>query len=409
MKTLIQQRGEALHELRSTLDRWEAATNQPTHTFDTKAAAELREKADRMEADLQRIEAAMEVEVRQGKAAAKQSALATPQHESRLAAGGGLLTRESADYSRRWWNAVSTGNQQEFRNLSTGTSNAAVPVDMERRIVEKLQQVSVMRQLAVINTIDSDRKIALENALPTSNLVAEAGSITASDPSFSTQINITPFKYVCATTASIEFLQDSMGIGGIGTAEAYIARKCGTSLGLKLEDQYLTGTGTSQPKGLNAWITQVTDLGGAAITTVTGDNIIDTVHLVGPQYRSSPKFRWVFSDTFLKVARKIKVSGSSNEYLWKASENYSDIRDGVPGTLYGVPYAINQYMPTATTNANTFAAVGNFDYFEIFDRTGVTSLMDPYTNAATMQVAMYFYLRTDCAVTQPEAFAAITC
>jgi HK97 family phage major capsid protein len=409
MKTLIQQRGEALHELRSTLDRWEAATNQPTHTFDSKAAAELREKADRMEADLQRIEAAMDVEVRQSKAAAKQSALAIPQHESRLAAGSGLLTRESADYSRRWWNAVSTGNQAEFRALATSSSNAAVPVDMERRIVEKLQQVSVMRQLAVINTIDSDRKISLENALPSSALVAEAGTITPSDPTFSTQINITPFKYVCSTLASVEFLQDSVGIGGVGTAEAYIARKCGTSLGLKLEDQYLTGTGSSQPKGLNAWITQVTDLGGAAITTVTGDNIIDTVHLVSPQYRNSPKFRWIFSDTFLKTARKLKVSSSSNEYLWKASENYSDIRDGVPGTLYGVPYAINQYMPTATTNANTFAAVGNFDYFEIFDRTGVTSLMDPYSNAVTMQVALYFYLRTDCAVTQSEAFAAITC
>ena len=140
--------------------------------------------------------------------------------------------------------------------------------------------------------------------------------------------------------------------------------------------------------------------------TATGDNLIDTVHLVPPQYRSSPRFSWLISDTLLKTVRKIKVS--TTDYVWKVGSE-GGITNGAPGTIYGVPYRIGQYVPTATANNNVFAVVGDFNYFEIFDRTGITSMMDPYSAAANHQTTMYVYTRTDSKITLANAFAAITC
>jgi HK97 family phage major capsid protein len=185
-------------------------------------------------------------------------------------------------------------------------------------------------------------------------------------------------------------------------------------MGLHHEQEFTIGDGTGDPEGIAgssaqtklAAASQVTDLGGAAITSVTGDNVIDTVHLIKPQYRMGTKFSWLFSDTFLKTVRKIKVN--TTDYVWKPSDN-GGLADGVPGTLYGIPYRISAYVPTATTNNNIFAVVGNFEYFEIADRMGMETLIDPYSAAATDETIVYMYTRTDSRIMLIDAFAAITC
>jgi HK97 family phage major capsid protein len=206
-----------------------------------------------------------------------------------------------------------------------------------------------------------------------------------------------------------EFIDDAIGQGGIGAGLDWVASRIGLSLALKMEEAYTIGNGSTAPQGIaenGGPITQVTDLSGAAVTTVSGDNLIDTVHLVPPQYRSSPRFSWLISDTFLKAVRKIKVN--TTDYVWKVG-NEGGIANGAPGTIYGVPYRIGQYIDTATTNGNVFAVVGDFNYFEIFDRTGMTSLVDPFSGAANHRTTLYTFARTDSKVTMAEAFAAITC
>jgi HK97 family phage major capsid protein len=284
-----------------------------------------------------------------------------------------------------------------------------------------MYQANVLRSIAPVSSIDSKRTITIEGNLPTTNLVAEAGSITPSDPTFGTAISVIPYKYVCATQMSQEFIEDAIGQGGIGSGLDWVASRIGLSMALKMEEAYTIGTGSSQPEGIAgsaaqtalAGLSQVTDLGGSAVTTVTADNVIDTVHLVAPQYRNSPRFRWLLSDTFVRVARKLKNSvttSGATEYIWtQAPSNAQTMVGGAPGLLYGVPYSVGQYVRTATTNNNIFAVIGDFNYFEIFDRTGMTSLVDPYSAASTHQVTLYTYARTDSHIMLPAAFAAITC
>jgi len=130
------------------------------------------------------------------------------------------------------------------------------------------------------------------------------------------------------------------------------------------------------------------------------------VHAVPPQYRASPAFRWLVSDTLLKTVRKLKDSAGYYVFSPAAAVNQTNIV-GLPGTIYGVPYSVGQYVPTTTANGAIYGVVGDFNYFEIFDRTGITSMIDPYSAASTHESTLYIYTRTDSHIMLPSAFAAL--
>jgi HK97 family phage major capsid protein len=101
---------------------------------------------------------------------------------------------------------------------------------------------------------------------------------------------------------------------------------------------------------------------------------------------------------------------STQDYIWlpAGTPNTNALVAGAAGTIYGVPYRVGKYVPTTTADAAVYAVVGNFDFFEIFDRTGMTALMDPYSLQANLQTRLNVFSRTDSAITLPEAFATIT-
>jgi HK97 family phage major capsid protein len=414
-----------VHEYRKTLDSFAARTGAKTHHVEIRGSGEEREKIARIDADLDAVERMNQdrVALRAAQERLKQleEERSQPQFRGVVARADVKHDLASPEYAKRWLHAVARGDAAEMRALATSTIGAGIPTDMERRIVEKMYQANVLRSICPVSSIDSKRTITVEGALPATSLVAEASAITPADPGFGTAISVVPYKYVCATQMSQEFIEDAIGQGGIGSGLDWVASRIGLSMALKMEEAYTIGTGSSQPEGIAgtaaqtalSGISQVTDLGGAAVTTVTADNVIDTVHLVAPQYRNSPRFRWLLSDTFVRVARKLKNSvttSGATEYIWtQAQSNAGTMVGGAPGLLYGVPYSVGQYVRTATSNNNVFAVVGDFNYFEIFDRTGMTSLVDPYSAASTHQVTLYTYARTDSHIMLPAAFAAITC
>ena len=400
------------HQYRKSLEAFEARTGKQARFIDTVGNGEERQVIDRMDADLSAIEARIQDMAAQKAAAEHRAAqleakLAEPVYRAKPSEAK-LLDVASEEYAQRWLKAVATGDSGEMRALSLGSSGAGIPTDMERRIVDRMFQANVMRQIAPVSTIDSKRTIPVQNALPTTSLVAEAGTITPADPTFSTAISVVPYKYVTATTMSQEFIEDAIGQGGIGSGLQYVADKCGLSISLKQEEAYTVGTGSSQPQGIcdtSGGVTQGVDLAGA-LSTLTADEVIDAVHSVAPQYRASPRFRWLVSDTALKTIRKLTDTAGYYVFSPAAAINQTNVV-GLPGTIYGVPYSVGQYVPTATSAGNRYAIVGDFNYFEIFDRTGITSMVDPYSAAATHQTTLYVYTRTDSHIMLPEAFAAI--
>jgi len=397
-----------VHEYRKTLDAFAARTGAQTHHVERRGSGEEREKIARIDADLDAVERDAQMAAMQKRLKALESQPIFEARRPSIAADVG-----SGDYKKRWCNALCRGDASEFRALSLSSSGAGIPTDMERRIVDKLQQASVMRSLAKVSQINSKRTITIGNALPTTALIGEATSITASDPTFGTAVSVVPYKFATRVVMSQEFIEDAIGTGDIGTGLDYVADKCAMSVALSQENYLTTGTNSSEPQGIAASaFSNNSDLGAggagnAFADDITGDIIIDTVHKIAPQYRTGPKFAWVMHDSCIAAIRKLKVN--TTDYIWKPSEN-GGLTQGLPGTIYVIPYYANAYMTTATTTTNgkVVAVVGNFDYFEMFERTGITSMLDPYSNAATHQTQLILYTRWDSKIMQGEAFASIT-
>lgn len=411
------------HEYRKSLAAYEARTGRAPQTVDHRGSGEEKQKFAMMDADLTAAELLAQNKALESRLAKLESQPTLEPRASRVLSSS---DESSAEYAARWLRAGMSGSP-EFRVLTNGsTTNAPVPTDMERRIVERLYQSSVIRQIAKVNTIDSNRTIRVESTLPTAYVVGETSNATLSDPAYNS-ISVSPFKFVAATKMSQEFIDDAIGQGGVGSGLNYVADRLALALA-KLQDQKFTiGTGSSEPQGIadctsTAWAT--TNSGniinqGVALTedqtvaNITADNVIDCVMTPGPQYRNSPRYRCLVSDAGLRAIRKLK---QNSEFIWSlAPANPQSLAGPVPGLICGVPYSISEYLPSTAaqtaTDANTRGSAmfiaGHWDYFEIFDRMGMQSLFDPYSSSLSLQSTLYVWMRTDSRITLPEAFAAI--
>lgn len=310
----------------------------------------------------------------------------------------------TAEYKAAFFRYLSSGNPAEIRAITGSTSNIGLPDDMYRTLVERLYAPTNFLGRVQRLSVDGDKKFAIGNALPASAFVDENSSISATDPTFSAQVTVDPKKIVCRTTASIEALADAVGNPDM---QGYIMRQQADSMRILLEKAIIQGGVTNAwTKGLE--VAPVDASQTVAVTgqysALTGDNIIDAVHKVAPQYRSG-NFFWLMNDDALKTIRKIKITGL-NEYLWKTG-SAEDLTTGMPGTIYGVPYMMCQSCDsTETTNARI--VIGNYDYCTLFERQGMQMLVDPYSSASTLAVNLYTYARYDFKVLLAEAFAGIT-
>ena len=410
------------------IERRAGRSDQATVNDPFKTTGEQRQAIERMDADLTALEYKAQAKALEERLAKLER---TPVHESRAPKSVPVARdTESADYANRWFRAVVSGDQAEMRAMSTSTTAAAVPTDMERRIINRMYQASVLRQISNVTTIDSKRTITIEASSPSATIIGEGSAVTPADFTFAA-VSVAPVTYRASTTMSQQFIEDSIGTNGIGSAVDWATERLGVSLARGSDEGYTIGNpgaNPAEPQGIGStqstnWAT--TNTGriinqGVALTEddtvddMTADNVIDLVHAVPPQYRTGERFRILLSDAALKAVRKMKDTTGYYLFSPAASINATNVV-GLPGTIYGVPYSVSAYLPSTAAQTGTGTNVrgsalmiaGNFEYFGIFDRTGITAMIDPYTASVNLQTTLHVYLRTDSKILLPEAFAAI--
>jgi HK97 family phage major capsid protein len=148
---------------------------------------------------------------------------------------------------------------------------------------------------------------------------------------------------------SWELAQDS-----IFNFETLLGGLLGKRLGRRANTELTTGDATGDPEGIVTGSTL--GVTSAAATAITYDEIIDLVHSVDPAYRQSPKVRFMFNDTTLGAVRKLK--DAENRYIWSAG----DVQNGVPGSILGYRYSINQAMDSIAA-AKKIMVFGDFSQY----------------------------------------------
>tara|TARA_R110001583_G_scaffold182171_2_gene339796 strand:+ start:1668 stop:2924 length:1257 start_codon:yes stop_codon:yes gene_type:complete len=361
-----------------------------------------------------------ENEQRTSRMSALQSEISKPSKSS-----GPVLSEDrnitQGEYKERYTRAftawIRNDATTEQRVMTTGSATggaAAIPTDMVSYIIDRLYQTNVMRQICTLRMSGADTKIPIAGASVTGAAVVSEN--VATTPADLNVANVTAEAYERRPAVQIsnalladssfnmanhiaESLARQVAIG----EETDFVQSTGNPLGTTLSDCPILGLGTHLVKIADDG--DITPTAGAAITNAL---VWDTYHSIDAQYRNNSTSRWLVGDAFLKEIRKLTTAATvGSTPLWMPGELVASGSSGA--TICGVPYAVTPALPhacdpTAVTADNVNAIFGDFSFAEIWQRTGMSLMQDPYTESLKGNVQFIGSLRSDIVFTNNEAF-----
>jgi HK97 family phage major capsid protein len=245
------------------------------------------------------------------------------------------------------------------RDTLKSTATQALGVDVYGRIVQHLVETSsLMRAGATVVTTDTgeDLVVPRSTGFVTTNLIAEAGSITESDPTLGT-VTLKAFKYANYFEISQELANDTPT-----NLLDFLARQAALSLGLGTTgygNALINGAGTTEPRGLLLdAATGVTGPAGTGTTLGTQgtanqgtDALWNLIGAVAEPYALSDSAAFLMRNASNVIVRKLRdTSGQPVNGL-------TDRR-----SILGYPVYVDPFMP-AMANTNESIAFGAMDRY----------------------------------------------
>jgi HK97 family phage major capsid protein len=321
IKTQMDARNNLIAQAREVLDFAQAEKRG--------LSAEENTKIARIEADIDQADTAIETARKLADREARASEAAASFVPSMPVA-----ENSDADILR----AIATGEIRghEFtRELRTLVPSAnTVGQSFLDQVFEIAQLVGPMLTVSeVFNTTSGENLvIPTVTATSTSGSVAAAGTISESNPTFSS-ITLGAEKYGALVQVAQELVTDA----GFNIT-SYIAQQLGTSLGLQA-NSVLT---TKLSAAAGSVVTGGTGVAGAA----SYENLIDLVYGIADGARVLPGLGFQMSKSGIAAARKLK-DGAGN-YIWTNSAV-----PGQPATLLGYPVYENPNVAAVATGAKS--------------------------------------------------------
>ncbi|GLK78032.1 phage capsid protein [Methylopila jiangsuensis] len=300
-------------------------------------------------------------------------------------------------------------------NMRHGTPNAALtkstdgeggylaPVEWDRTIINKLKQVSKIRQNArVISiTVAGFRKLFNDRTLG-SGWVGETASRPATTTPALGSLDFVPGELYANPAISQQLLDDAAI-----NLEEWLAAEVEAEFARQEGIAFLSGDGVNKPYGILTFVTgaanaarhpwgaiQAVNTGAAA--ALTGDGFIDLMYSLPSEFAANAKL--YINRASLGAARKLK-DGQGN-YLWQPA-----YVAGEPATLNGAPVVEVPGMPSVAAG-NIAALYGDMEAtYLVVDRIGVSVLRDPFSNKPF--VHFYTVKRVGGGVYNPEPMRAL--
>jgi len=338
IKKAFEDRQSAVHSLRELADEAEGRD----------MSAEEEQTFERQNAEIDRLDEVIKTGLRQIERE-EEAAEARAQFESYEALTS-ESNKEEVRSDRDQFQALLNGEIRSFeshgeqRDLTKGSATAGgniVTDILYDNVVEKLVEEGVALQAGatLLQTASGeDMLIPTVTGFSSGALVAEAGTISESDPTFG-QSTLSTYKYAAIVEVSQELIEDQ-GVGNFNVVN-FIGEQGGAAVGRAWSAHLTTGSGSSQPQGYDNCTTGKT---AASATAITADELIDLQHSIIAPYRANAS--WAMNDSTLKAVRKLK-DGDSN-YLWSPG-----LRTGAPDELLGSRVYTDTNMDEIATGKST--------------------------------------------------------
>jgi len=294
-----------------------------------------------------------------------------------------------AQYKSAFVNLVRHGDLErlsadERKALSAGSDpdgGYLLPTPTVGRIVSKVYEQSVMRQIANVQPISTDAlEGVVDNGDAGAGWVSETGTRSETTTPQVGKWRIEAHEMYAEPRVTQKLLDDAAV-----DVEMWLAGKIADKFARVEGTAFWSGTGTGQPRGLATYTTAATGDDSRAwgqfehvksgangdFHTTKADPLQDILGAMRDQYLAAAIF--VMRREVRTKLRKLKEA-TSDRYLWEPS-----LQAGQPDRLLGYPVRIDQYMPALTTDSLSLAFGDFAEAYTIVDRLGIRTLRDPYT------------------------------
>ena len=277
------------------------------------------------------------------------------------------------------------------------------PVEWDRTIINKLKQISMIRQNARVISISvaGFRKLFNDRAVG-SGWVGETASRPATSTPTIGSLDFAPGELYANPAISQQLLEDAAV-----NLEDWLGSEVQTEFARQEGIAFLSGDGTNKPYGILTYVTGAANaarhpwgaipvVNSGAAAALTGDGFISLMYDLPSDFAANAKL--YINRGSLGAARKLK-DGQGN-YLWQPA-----YIAGEPQTLNGAPIVEVPGMPAVAANAIA-ALYGDMDAtYLVVDRVGISVLRDPFTNKPF--VHFYTVKRVGGGVYNPEPMRAL--
>jgi HK97 family phage major capsid protein len=323
-----------------------------------------------------------------------------------------ILTTGSPVYRRAFGKTLigQSLNAEEQRALSLGalTGGQAVPVTLDASVLPTSNSVvNPARALGRVVTISgSNTWNGVSSGAITATRVAEATAATDNTPTMAAP--------TATVTKAHAFVPYSIEVGGDwGALEAEMGKLLGDAKDDDEGTQFVTGAGTTVfPQGFVTGTTATVP--AASGLSVTAANLYALEAALPPRFRGNEQF--VANRGIYNVVRGIDTGGGAALWLYLAEglSTQSPTPGNTGALLLGRGAWEASAMQATVVNATKIMIVGDFSYFLIVDRLGMTVELIPHLfgaaqgNLPTGQRGLYAYWRNTSKVLSASAFVALT-
>ena len=330
----------------------------------------------------------------------------------------------------------------EAGNAGNPITGASIPVDLLGQMIRKLPRLAVLRQNFVVRTYSNDIELQRVNAriemssdvagvINPNAFIDESGQYASKIGSFE-RVRVRNFKTAARSNVTEEFLRDARG-----NAVQEMLLQHAEEHGLYWDASYATGIGSDDaPEPIfstpEQWAAGQADYANAAATptaifTGTGGqkteldiSLIDgtdaaaaaknvTQALTSLRYDKIPAqywggLKWIMGqETFATIANM--VDGQSRP-LYQPLLTSTMGESNYVGTILGLPVSVSNNLPVKD-DGNVAAVLMHTEDYGIFDRSGFSQLLDPYTDSAAGEVRYLTRMRSDGRWLRPYAAGQI--
>jgi len=292
-------------------------------------------------------------------------------------------------------------------SLTGSAGGFAVPFVLDPTVIPTSNlAVNPFRAISSIENITVDEWRGVSSAGITASYAAEATATSDNAPTLA-QPTISTEKAQAFIPFSIEIGMDWDGL------QAAMGRLLADAKDELEATKFALGSGTNEPTGIITAATGVVTASGTSTFALADLDSLEAA--LGPRFR--PRASIVMNRSIAQRIRHFDTSGAAG--LWNQSlQLASGLPNNVPTSgsygisVLGYPAYESSAMTTSIATGALYAVLGDFNYFKIIDRIGLSvetipHLFDVTNNRPTGQRGLYAYWRNSSGVTSTNAFRVL--